>query len=374
MKKGYIKLIILNIILIISLVLSSFISNILNYTNLVVFLLALTAIYKYLFGFEKDNHRYIKDICFNFLIIILSFLLIYYLLGLVIGFVRTPNYYTVHSFRTLIIPYILIIIIKEYLRYQMLSKAGDNKKIIVLIFITFLLMDILGNVQLNKMIHGYELFLLFSLTLLPSISRNIAAIYIARRVGYKPNILWISIFSLYGVLIPIVPNSGLYIGSMINLLLPVGIAYNVYSFFLERSKQKVTRDKLKRGIIYLPILAVYIITIVYFTSGLFRYYTIAIATGSMTPNINKGDVVIVDKKYSRDDLKAGRVIAYKYNKIIIVHRIVDLEEVDGQYYIYTKGDSNNGKDGYIVYEKMVVGIVEQKIPYIGLPTIWINEL
>lgn len=40
-----------------------------------------------------------------------------------------------------------------------------------------------------------------------------------------------------------------------------------------------------------------VVILIYFVSGYFRYYAIAIASGSMETLISKGDVVIVDKEY-----------------------------------------------------------------------------
>ena len=94
----------------------------------------------------------------------------------------------------------------------------------------------------------------------------------------------------------------------------------------------------------------------------------------MTPNIYKGDVVIVDQKTDLNRLKIGDIIAHNYDGRVIVHRLVDKERVGNEWYFYTKGDANNCKDAYIIYEDMVVGVVEYKISYLGLPTVWINEL
>ena len=374
MKKSYIKLVIFNVLLIVILLLNNFISNILNYKNIMFGLIVILFLYKYIFGFEKDNHRFMKDIAANIIIILLSFFIIYYLLGLIIGFVRTTNYYSVEGFRDLIIPYIAVIIMKEFLRYQVLCKTGDNKKLIALSFITFTLIDISGAVSVGAFKSNYELFMLFSITVLPAISRNIACSYISRKMGYKPNIIWVLAFGLYGVLLPIVPNTGIYIGSMINFLFPIVILYNVFSFFNIRKNEVPLRDKKIIGAISLPILIIFVLTVIYFTSGYFRYYTIAIASGSMKPNINKGDVVIIDQKSNIKNLKKGDIIAYKYNNRIIVHRIVNIEKPEEELYIYTKGDANNAKDDYIVYEKTIIGVVNYKVPFMGLPTIWINEL
>ena len=285
MKKSFIKLIAFNLILILILLLNNFILNILYYRNYVIFLTILIIIFKFLFGLEKDNHRYLKDIIFNILIILLSFFILYYLLGLVIGFVKTTNYYSFYGFFNIIIPYIGMVILREFLRYQIIAKCGNEKKLILLSFITFLLVDITGNINIVSWKTNYEVFMFFALTLLPSISSNITCFYITKHVGYKPNILWLLMFNLYGILLPIVPKTGVYIGSMINFLLPIVILYNVYCFFENRKKESITRSSNHKRLFLLPIPVIFIFAIIYFTSGYFKYYTIAIASGSMMPNI-----------------------------------------------------------------------------------------
>ena len=49
-------------------------------------------------------------------------------------------------------------------------------------------------------------------------------------------------------------------------------------------------------------------------------------------------------------------------------------KVDNKYYFYTKGDANEIEDGYPITEDMIVGVVNVKVPYIGLPTVLLNEL
>ena len=115
--------------------------------------------------------------------------------------------------------------------------------------------------------------------------------------------------------------------------------------------------------------------LVYFTSGYFHYHAIVVASGSMTPNILKGDVVVIEKidgDYSK--LKVGQVIAYKYDNVIIVHRLINIIENNGTYYFYTKGDANDLPDNWIVRGDTIIGTVNVKVPYIGLPTVWLNEL
>ena len=375
MKKSYQKLIIFDILFVIVLLLNSFILNILgNYYYMDIFLFIVLIIFKYLFGFEKDRHRYVKDIITNMIIILLISFILYYILGIFIGFYRTENYLTFYGIRTFILPYIVMIIMREYLRMQMLNKTDKSKILIVITCILFILLELsnyIGRVDLNS---SYNAFIFVALTILPIVSRNIVLTYITRKLGFKPNLLWLLVITLYTIVLPIAPNDGLYIRSLIDFLFPFVLMYNVYLFFQKRDKDIPISYIKKRVYVGTYLLAILVFTLAYFVSGFFRYYAVAVATGSMTPNINVGDVVIVDQNKKYKDLEIGEVIAYNYHGIVVVHRLHDIVVIKGDYYFYTKGDANESVDNYIIYPDMILGNVNYKIPYIGLPTVWLNNI
>ena len=375
MKKSYLKLIIFDIIVTIILLLNSFMLSILrNYWYMTIFLTILLVLFKLIFGFEKDRHRYIKDIILNILIIYFISFIIYYIFGIFIGFVEADNYLSIYGIKTFIIPYILMIILKEYLRSQMINKAEKSKWLVITTCILFILLDISNTLNIKSLITSYNIFIFIALTILPIISNNIVCTYIAKKLGYKPNIFWLLIAKLYMVFLPFVPNVGMYIESLIEFLFPFILMYNVYSFFQKRDKDIPISYIKKRVYIEIPILAIFVFVLAYFVSGFFRFYAIAVATGSMKPNINVGDVVIVDQDIDYKDLKKGEVIAYKYDNIVVVHRLCDIVVIKDDYYFYTKGDANNAMDNYIIYPDTIIGKVEVKVPYIGLPTVWLNQL
>ena len=116
------------------------------------------------------------------------------------------------------------------------------------------------------------------------------------------------------------------------------------------------------------------IFLVYFCSGYFKYHVIAIASGSMHPYLNKGDLVVVEKINKDTKLKKGMIIAYKYNGVTIIHRINRVVKINNEDIFYTKGDSNNEEDKYKVKKSMISGIVKGNIDYVGWPIVWLNEL
>lgn len=374
MKKGYKKLLIFQLILLVIFIFNSFVSSILTKYNQIIFLIIILIFFKFMFGFEKDRHRYIKDLILETIIFLLTYFIIFYLLGIIIGFAKTTNYYTLSGFIDFIIPLVLSIILKEYLRYMMLTKSEYCKLLNVTTVILFIIFDVSNAIFYNSFSNNYDSFMFISLTLLPAIGNNIVCSYISRSSGYKPVILYLLCINLYQYLLPIIPNPNEYLLSVINLLVPFSYGFSIYRFYSRVKDEDILRDYNKKKINSLiPALIISIIA-VYFTSGYFKYYMVAIASGSMTPNINKGDVVIIEKTNNYEEIEVGQVMAYKYNNVIVVHRVIRKINDDGSYYFYTKGDNNLDEDNYPIKEDMVIGVVDVKIPYIGIPTVWLNNL
>ena len=92
-------------------------------------------------------------------------------------------------------------------------------------------------------------------------------------------------------------------------------------------------------------------------ANLFGYSLFEVATGSMSPTIEVGDVVItkLTKEVNEND-----IIVYMDGKNIITHRLI---EKNGDK-IITRGDANNSEDKPIE-EKMIIGEVVKIIPQLG---------
>ena len=70
------------------------------------------------------------------------------------------------------------------------------------------------------------------------------------------------------------------------------------------------------------------------------YYVFYVASGSMEPTLNVGDVIINKRT---NDYEIGDIITYKKNNNYITHRIVEINENE----IITQGDNNKTKDNPI---------------------------
>ena len=89
-----------------------------------------------------------------------------------------------------------------------------------------------------------------------------------------------------------------------------------------------------------------------------------IVSESMEPTINKNDVIFI-KEVPKEDLKIGDVISFKVGNYINTHRILRIEEKNGEIVYITKGDNNNSEDrGYVKFQE-IEGKYLFKIPWFG---------
>ena len=374
MKKSYIKIILFIFTFSFILLLNSFKFKMLGQIGLdIVLLLSLVIVY-FTFGFEKDRHRYSKDIILEIIIILIAFFLLYYLSGALIGFAQNANYFTLKSFHNIIFPIIFYVFIKEFLRYQLLMKSSESKSLIIITCIFFIIIDNVVPFSAHSIRFDKDTFLLIALTFLPSISENVLCSYLSLNLGYKPGIVYLLIMKLHKYLLPIIPNPNEYLYSLIFLIFPLIVLIKIKNWFKKDRVENVALENYKQSkkeLLFLLPLTIFTCVLIYLVSGYFRYYAIAVASGSMEPKISKGDVVIVDKNYNK--INVGDVLAYNHDGKVIIHRIYRIVKNNDEYFIYTKGDANNDYDKYKVTEDLFIGIVKIKIPLIGYPTVLLNE-
>lgn len=138
----------------------------------------------------------------------------------------------------------------------------------------------------------------------------------------------------------------------------------------------MTREKVKKNVgkifgiilnVLLILVSIIIIIGIYYIiqikvlnndyANLFGYTFFEVATGSMSPTIEVGDIVIV--KITKD-VEENDIIVYKEEKNFITHRLIEKE--DDKW--IAKGDANNSQDKPIE-QSDILGEVIKIIPQIG---------
>lgn len=154
---------------------------------------------------------------------------------------------------------------------------------------------------------------------------------------------------------------------------------------------------LKSGYVKTLLLAVIILgSVVAFWFGIRAVYQtdyplLTVASGSMRPTLNIGDLIAVQGILNVSDLNAapnpdGDIIVFRNPQDkgeLIVHRAINKTMHDGLWYVRTKGDANSTPDpwsgsepsdtwNYMISEKLVIGKVVGRVPWIGYVPLYIR--
>ena len=377
MRKNGLFLSLEMIILIMFLFLNSFVFKIKNTYVFFGILVFLSLITYFIVGYEKQTQRNKKDVFLNIVSYLLIYFLVTYIFGLATGFVRTAYSLSVNNILKNIFPYLVIILVREFFRYLYFCKAKESKLLIFFGMLFFILLDVNLNIHLYNISKLEGLIKMVSIVIFPSISKNILLSYLTVKSGYKNTIFYSCVMELNKFFLPIFPDFGEYIMTLINVLFPLGVLYGIIDKFKFNEKRRITSSRYhSKNLLFYSIITFILLIIIMLTSGYFKYYALTIGSGSMEKTISKGDVVIV-RKLKQNELNKLRVkkhiLVYNHGGQIIVHRLVEIKEIGKKTFYITKGDNNLTKDSYNVEPKDVIGIVSFKIKYIGYPTVSLNE-
>lgn len=313
---------------------------------------------------------YHKQATLLMLLLGIAYLVIFYLMGLYFGYYNAIIKLSISSIINTILPLTLIIITSEVIRGIFLANKSIASKILIIISMVLVDLAIYTNIYQITTLNGFVDIMSF--TVFAAISCNLLYNYISTRFGSKPVIVFRLITVLYAYIIPIIPNVYIFFRSFLRIVYPYIIYLILEQCYSKDNFVVATKDK-KKNIIITVILSIIMVFIIMLISCKFKYGMLVIATESMTGTINKGDAVIFEA-YDEQKISEGQVIIYEREGIQIVHRVIEMEQVNGETRYYTKGDSNQQVDKGYVTEKEIVGISKFRIMYIGYPTIWLRDI
>lgn len=355
MKKSYKKVIIIQAIIFIALWLNS-INNVMK-NNIIygIYLFLLLGLSYMLLGYEKEEKVKKLDVLRIVFVYSSIFLMAIYFLGLLVGFVRNP--YNLDKFwNNITIPFI-IIVIEELIRYIIIKKS--TLKMALILTLLFIILEITINYSYYPLANPMDVFNLFALLIIPTITKHILLTYIAYKGFYGVNILYRATFELNAFVLPIYPNIGVYLEVIFNVIMPTLIYISIEKLYVKQKFSKQMKLLILPPIIVLALLVILI-------SGKTKYHAMAVGSGSMEPTINIADVVVVEKTL---DLKLGDILVHEHGGKIVLHRIIKIEEVFDDFCYYTKGDANESEDNYLICEENIIGKVIQRVPLIGWPSV-----
>jgi len=364
------EIILLIYILFLSLFMNRISYNLKNSSVVVVLLLVLVILLTF-FGFKKDKN-YLKGSSARIVTAaLMTFMIITYGLGIILGFTRGYIYNNLYEFLKDVSPILIITIEIELLRHTVIKNSFKNKKTIIFYTIISIILNIILEINIGILNTAEDKFIFLSTIIFPIIAEEALCSYMTYKIALLPSLIYKLVIKLYIYLVPIIPNLGNYIYSVVNIILPF-VIYSILSKIVIRyEKEKQKLRKINRVVITIP-LAACLVVLILLISGIFKYKLIAIASNSMSPTYKRGDAIIYEK-INVKELKVGDILAFQKNSIVVTHRIVEIWKQDDRYYFTTKGDNNNTNDADKIEEKNVLGRVQFSFKYIGYPTVLINE-
>lgn len=317
------------------------------------------------------THKLRKEILDYTLISVLVYIILYLAFGVFVSFGKNPNSTTLSGLLTNFWINGSVIFCREFIRYLIINNVFEKqkKKVCIFVVIIFTLLEV-RNIDLIG-VSAYYIFKQVVYIILPAISKNILFTYIAYSKFYWPSILYELLIYMILWISPILPNLTWIMIAIIDISVPmllfIYIRYMKNKNDYYKSKQE-GREQEPKSIIATTII---VILGIWFALGIFPIKPISIASGSMEPSINIGDVAII-KKCKVSSIKPGDIIEYKKENISVIHRVIEITEENGEHYIIAKGDNNSSTDKKIS-EKQLVGKYLFRIRYLGYPAIWMTK-
>lgn len=165
---------------------------------------------------------------------------------------------------------------------------------------------------------------------------------------------------------PILPDKNVlgfawYSFESLSLITVYFVLTMLYQPSVKKNYFMVDKSLLKKSLNILAKLTYVGVFTVLFVIVFGGFTPMVINSGSMTPTLKIGDIVLVRHQNEYD---VGDIVAYNFMGQVIVHRIVDIKN-EG---FITKGDANSNDDPFIISRDLIIGKVSLKIPIIG----WIS--
>lgn len=103
--------------------------------------------------------------------------------------------------------------------------------------------------------------------------------------------------------------------------------------------------------------------------------SMVVRSGSMTPAIRTGDVVVV-RPISPTEAAVGDIVTFKDpagSDRLLVHRVRAISRAGDQVEVITRGDANTTQERWKVAADGTIGTVAYRIPALGFAVAWIGS-
>ncbi len=324
--------------------------------------------------YRVDAKRRIKQNIILLAIVIGAFqVLLYVVGGLFSGFGRSPYSFTLQGIATNLFLVGSMLVGMELSRAWLANRLRRHHAFLTIIFVTFLYTLIsLPLSQITSLSLTAESAAFLNSRFFPLLSENLLATVLVLLAGPLAAMAYRGVMLGFWWFIPVLPNLSWIFAGLVGTLVPILSLLIVRSYYQTQTQHGRARRYQEKPMAGWIIISIISVAIVWFSVGLFPIQPTLVASGSMRPVIDVGDVIIISK-VSPDSIITGDVIQFRtQGDYPVIHRVIGIVETEGSKLFITKGDANNRPDADPVLPGNVVGKAVFTVPKIGWVAIWIK--
>ena len=209
---------------------------------------------------------------------------------------------------------------------------------------------------------------------IPLLAENLLACFLAFLGGPIPAIAYRGVLEAFEWFCPILPDLSWGIKALVGTIVPA-VGFLAVQSLSSGQLRIARRERRVRGgssIVGWTVAGIVVLALLWFSLGLLPFYPSAVAGGSMSPALNLGDMVIASK-VSPDVIREGDIIEFRQGEVMVIHRVIEVQETEGSKFFITKGDANRVADMDPVSPKQVKGRVMLNVPKLGWVTLFFRS-
>ena len=209
---------------------------------------------------------------------------------------------------------------------------------------------------------------------IPLLAENLLACLLALLGGPIPAIAYRGVLEAFEWFCPILPDLSWGIKALVGTIVPA-VGFLAVQSLSSGQLRIARRERRVRGgssIVGWTVAGIVVLALLWFSLGLLPFYPSAVAGGSMSPALNLGDMVIASK-VSPDVIREGDIIEFRQGEVMVIHRVIEVQETEGSKFFITKGDANRVADMDPVSPKQVKGRVMLNVPKLGWVTLFFRS-
>ncbi len=291
------------------------------------------------------------------------------------GFGKNANIWT-PSALAIYFPYLLVpFLAVELSRAYLTQTTGKHKPTLMLLLISLFYTLIATTMSRYASLTtplAMSKFLIETFT--PTLAISLLATYFAYLGRFTANLTYMAIPTFFTWFSPILPNPPWAAQSMITVIATT-IGFIVLDKTVKPPSTKRIHRTLKKQKSQLPYwtgITLIGLVIVWSSTGLLGFTPTIIASGSMSPTLNTGDITIIISVPSHT-IKIGDIIQYYTADMMVIHRVIDAYKAGGTRWFITKGDANTEPDDP-VNQNQVIGKSVFTIPQLGWVSVAFKDL